>query len=346
MDTRHFDDMARRLARRGTRRQALKVLIGGGLVGLGGRRIATAAPVTREVAVDEFSSERITGKLAAGPNGLQFTAWVDQMPCVTATTLDGRQLLSIKRDGGDIVTEVGDGFTARLAMAEARAARAMDDPTATVEHVRAATAFQGDPAAVAAVRHATEYALLPGLSYAVGMTGATGKAYLPSLGLHALGLAAATDVQIDPRTTEASYLIRSSNQVVDARTPVPEVEGGQAPGVAERKKPVIIDPALEQHIAANQVFQPDPCVGEFGQSVPCVTNCLGYPNEAQDCFGMCGPGCSECWEWVCGDCCFHQFCADHDAQMRACESTGDPYSCFAAYVPANYAWEGCDGELF
>lgn len=30
-----------------------------------------------------------------------------------------------------------------------------------------------------------------------------------------------------------------------------------------------------------------------------------------DCRGMCGAGCN-CWEWVCGDCCFHQSCYEHD----------------------------------
>lgn len=29
------------------------------------------------------------------------------------------------------------------------------------------------------------------------------------------------------------------------------------------------------------------------------------------CTGMCGKTCS-CWSWVCGDCCYHQGCYDHD----------------------------------
>jgi hypothetical protein len=31
----------------------------------------------------------------------------------------------------------------------------------------------------------------------------------------------------------------------------------------------------------------------------------------QDCRGMCGPGC-DCWSSVCGNCCWHQYCYDHD----------------------------------
>ena len=34
-----------------------------------------------------------------------------------------------------------------------------------------------------------------------------------------------------------------------------------------------------------------------------------------DCFGLCGYGCS-CWSFVCGDCCLHQYCLTHDDCCR------------------------------
>lgn len=37
-----------------------------------------------------------------------------------------------------------------------------------------------------------------------------------------------------------------------------------------------------------------------------------------DCFGMCGNGCS-CWKWVCGDCCIHVGCLTHDVTCRLCD---------------------------
>jgi len=43
--------------------------------------------------------------------------------------------------------------------------------------------------------------------------------------------------------------------------------------------------------------------------------CTAYPNQNNDCFGMCGLGCT-CWSFVCGDCCYHQGCADHDNYCR------------------------------
>lgn len=35
----------------------------------------------------------------------------------------------------------------------------------------------------------------------------------------------------------------------------------------------------------------------------------------QECFGMCGKKCW-CWHWVCGDCCLHKGCLQHDACCR------------------------------
>ena len=43
------------------------------------------------------------------------------------------------------------------------------------------------------------------------------------------------------------------------------------------------------------------------QNGACCTMCP----VGGDCEGMCGGGCS-CWSWVCGDCCYHQGCYDHD----------------------------------
>ena len=45
------------------------------------------------------------------------------------------------------------------------------------------------------------------------------------------------------------------------------------------------------------------------QRADCSTECPPCPNN--NCFGMCGKGCS-CWKWVCGDCCWHVGCYYHD----------------------------------
>ena len=65
-------------------------------------------------------------------------------------------------------------------------------------------------------------------------------------------------------------------------------------------------------------------VGGSGRS-DCAGHTVG--TTAQECFGQCGPfwfGQGVCWEWVCGDCCCHVYCRDHDA---ACEC-GDLAACY------------------
>jgi hypothetical protein len=62
--------------------------------------------------------------------------------------------------------------------------------------------------------------------------------------------------------------------------------------------------------------------------------CTAYPNRNNDCYGMCGPGCS-CWSWVCGDCCYHYGCAVHDSWCRE----GKWYYCYN--ITAVIALFGC-----
>ena len=45
----------------------------------------------------------------------------------------------------------------------------------------------------------------------------------------------------------------------------------------------------------------------FGGDI--IYSCSRCPEN--DCIGMCGQGCN-CWDWVCGDCCYHQGCYEHD----------------------------------
>lgn len=56
--------------------------------------------------------------------------------------------------------------------------------------------------------------------------------------------------------------------------------------------------------------------------------------RANNCYGMCGPGCS-CWSWVCGNCCWHRGCAKHDSWCRQ----GKWYYCYN--ISAVVALFGC-----
>ena len=57
-----------------------------------------------------------------------------------------------------------------------------------------------------------------------------------------------------------------------------------------------------------------------GLNLPSNLECLRTcPDPCTDnsCLGMCGPGCT-CWEFTCGDCCYHYGCFKHDLACRNC----------------------------
>lgn len=60
---------------------------------------------------------------------------------------------------------------------------------------------------------------------------------------------------------------------------------------------------------------------------------LALDPKQNNCTGMCGPNCS-CWSWVCGDCCFHQGCHEHDV---CCEKYGS-WSAYCA-LPLGFSCE-------
>lgn len=60
---------------------------------------------------------------------------------------------------------------------------------------------------------------------------------------------------------------------------------------------------VSSHVAQSQIITNDDCLNDCP---PC---------EDDLCLGMCGYSCY-CWEWVCGDCCYHLGCYDHDVCCR------------------------------
>ena len=56
------------------------------------------------------------------------------------------------------------------------------------------------------------------------------------------------------------------------------------------------------------------------------------PCQEDQCFGLCGYGCN-CWAFVCGDCCYHLGCKDHDI---CCRDSFFSTSCIFPF------WFSCD----
>ena len=66
----------------------------------------------------------------------------------------------------------------------------------------------------------------------------------------------------------------------------------------------------------------------------CTDGYCPYRGYGSNCFGMCGSGCS-CWSWVCGDCCVHQGCYDHDG---CCQTYG--FWSWSCLVPWGFSCSG------
>ena len=67
----------------------------------------------------------------------------------------------------------------------------------------------------------------------------------------------------------------------------------------------------------------------------CTTGrCPYMGDQSNECNGMCGLRCG-CWSWVCGDCCVHQGCLDHD---NCCTKHG--YMSPACLAPVGFKCSG------
>ena len=74
-------------------------------------------------------------------------------------------------------------------------------------------------------------------------------------------------------------------------------------------------------------------IGTAYEGCPSQCTRCPYPQGTDECFGLCGPGCT-CWEFVCGDCCLHQGCLEHD---QCCEDNG--YFSSSCFLPFGFDCE-------
>ena len=66
---------------------------------------------------------------------------------------------------------------------------------------------------------------------------------------------------------------------------------------------------LAEHSHYSNITTTTPIRHKRESYMHCAGTCPPCQNDK--CIGMCGKGCS-CWSWVCGNCCWHLGCYDHD----------------------------------
>jgi hypothetical protein len=277
-----------------------------------------------EVSLSTLTRDRIAGRLTFGNSGLLFDSQVpDRLhPRATIHTLDQRELVNLSADKSDLTIRFGGVTTTRMARADLRPLHEerseQNQITLPPEMIQDGRRFIDE------FFGSREYALLPELSYALGLAGATGQRYRPSLALHSLGMSAAGLLGVNPASPGVSYIW---------------------------KYPPWLRALYHNINGVFEGFTPSGCwsgpeEGPNYEGLPqCPKPCVPYPDRAHDCFGMCGPGC-DCWSWVCGDCCYHDFCADHDALLRQCIGSPDLVACVASVEILAGLIFGCDGGLW
>jgi hypothetical protein len=276
-----------------------------------------------EVIIEAISKPCMAGTFTRGAAGLHFRTCKDgPVGSVLVSALAGEELIYIRQESGDLLISVQSrAFTLRVPVRELEEAGTLASPLLAFRKLDAAAQVWGDATAIAELRRAPEYALLPELSYQLGKLGITGRAYPPSLVLHAIALGAAKQLGIEPDQPDAVCRFQLPSEF-DA--------GG-------------VD--LLQSLWPDACDSPKPGLPNVERRSTCPNTCEAFPNRDQDCFGMCGPGCDRCWPWVCGDCCYHGFCAVHDELLRACENSANPIACLHV-LPWYFILGGCDELLF
>lgn len=284
---------------------------------------AALAAEAADLVIEAISKPCMAGTFTRGTAGLRFQTCRDgPIGSVRVGALAGEELIYIRQESGDLVISVQSrALTLRVPGRELEEASTLTSPRLAFGKLNAATQVRGDTTAIAKLKQTPEYALLPELSYQLGKLGITGRAYPPSLLLHAIALGAAEQLGIEPNQPDVLYRFELP----------PELD---AAGVD-----------LLKTLWPDACDLPKPELPNAERPATCPDACEAFPNRDKNCYGMCGPGCGQCWPWVCGDCCYHAFCAVHDEYARGCEDSANPIACLNVF-PWYFILGGCDELLF
>lgn len=154
--------------------------------------------------------------------------------------------------------------------------------------------------------------LLPELSHELGLLRIMGHTSPPSFPLHVMAFNILSSsklddpgIKIDPKDSSSVSFRQQLPPIMDFigyRNQILDL--GANWGISTEDKPSICD---DPHAPKDILIATEK---------QCNTiNCQEYPNREEGCIGMCGLGC-KCAKKICGDCCFHRFCYQHDLYGR------------------------------
>ena len=186
-------------------------------------------------------------------------------------------------------------------------------------------ATDSDERAAASLVDNPNFLLLLDLSKALGAAGRTGKDYPATMPVHLLALGVANFLALTQEPQEPIVVEDDDTCEIDV---VYKWNGDWL-----RPRSLDFEGLLEIGGDSYCLTPPNPGAPpevEVAWREVCEPSCMEFPNPEDDCFGMCGPGC-DCWSRICGDCCFHNFCAAHDQAVRDCfDFAPDVAACIGA----------------
>jgi len=276
------------------------------------------------LSLSETSAERIAGRYVSSVTqgvGLDFvSSKKGEKIVLSLADLKGRELVHMEGSPKEGVFLRHGALTLRVAPAvvesAAAAAKNLGDgpprpelsPTGRLPN--GDVVVEGDVATFAQFEKLPELALLPELSRALGDSGLAGHKVPAALALHAFAMSFASN---SPALAPAGI---SGDKV------------GNGESVSSAAPSFICTPG---DVECCESHPNDPgCIPDPDPPPP-TDVCAGREPRGSSCIGLCGPGC-HCWPSICGDCCYHPGCAQHD---RWCGRCGwlHPHDCLLCYGP-------------
>lgn len=288
--------------------------------------------VNADLSFTSFDSNHIAGEFKHTKLGLSFEAvFIQENMFLSISNLQGKELLMVEEKNGFIDESILEGEMTircpRIALSRDTTKRGIR--TAVKQHLDEVS-IRGESERFTDLLGLPDYQLLPLLSKLLGKMGITGNRFPVIMPLH-LFAAGAFSFRQDHN--------RDSNEGAGSHD-------GQPDTVYRIKHPAqdifkgLLDFFDDPDYCGRPPFIDDWYLFDAGYEDPWAglcEACESYPNRDDNCYGMCGSGCT-CWPAVCGDCCWHHGCAIHDDWCRQDSFAGD----VLCYSPAALVGLHCD----
>jgi hypothetical protein len=274
--------------------------------------------VRADLTLSAADSKQVAGAFTQGTSGLSFEAAVHQENLsLSIDNPEGRNLLTLEeKEGLFEISILGGDLRISFPRFPLADDLTKEEMAAAAEEYLSQVSVFGEQDTLRRLQELPDYELLPLLSKTLGKLGFSGDRFPAAVALHHLALGALRFRHEQRRAGDEGPGDNDDQPDVVYRIKHPFQD--------ELRVPRLMDFFDDGTVPCLPPFLNEIYLYEAGRDeswMSCGSPCKSgkgrsYPNRSDNCFGMCGPGC-ECWSLICGDCCYHQVCADHDTFCRS-----------------------------